>query len=192
DSFKTKFHPKSGHPMAFESFSTFDCSHCDAVSKSVIENDSEPWHPFQTCGDFEFSELAHKAALNMDLTNQLLTLIQWLVSSEVRLTLHSDHDIREAWTHAAKLMTLFEKHVINVHHAKHDLEFNVHYCPLLDWAMDILQDPLLQPHFIWDAQCLYKHNSECCEHFINEPWTGDRWWNIQVCIYCINCMMFTL
>ncbi|KAI6003353.1 hypothetical protein EDC04DRAFT_2871830 [Pisolithus marmoratus] len=119
--------------------------------KSIAENDSEPWHPFQTCGDFEFSELVHKAALNKDLTNQFLRLIQ----------------------------CLFEKHVVNVHHAKHNLEFDVHYHPLWDWAMDVLQDPRLQPHFVWDAQHLYKHNGECFEHFIDEPWTGDRWWNIQ-------------
>ncbi|KAI6131231.1 hypothetical protein EDD16DRAFT_1514591 [Pisolithus croceorrhizus] len=159
--------------------------------KSVVENDSEPWHPFQTHGDFKFSELAHKAALNKDLTNQLLTLIQWLVSSETRLTLHSDRNVMEAWAHAAKLMMPFEKHVVNVHHAKHNLEFDVHYCPLWDWAMDILQDPLLQPHFIWDAQCLYKHNGECFEHFIDEPWTGDRWWNIQSLLPQENAAPFT-
>ncbi|KAI5990794.1 hypothetical protein EDC04DRAFT_2614050 [Pisolithus marmoratus] len=73
----------------------------------------------------------------------------------------------------------FKKHVVNVHHAKHDLDFNVHYHPLWDWAMDVLQDPHLQPHFVWDAQCLYKHNGEHFECFIEEPWTGDRWWNIQ-------------
>ncbi|KAI6010268.1 hypothetical protein EDC04DRAFT_2960654 [Pisolithus marmoratus] len=151
DSFKTKFHPKSGHPVALESFSTFDHSHHDAGPKSIAENDSEPWHPFQMCGDFEFSELVHKAALNKDLMNQFLGLIQ----------------------------CLFEKHVVNIHHTKHDLEFNVHYCLLWDWAMDVLQDPRLQPHFVWDAQHLYKHNGECFEHFIDEPWTGDRWWNIQ-------------
>ncbi|KAI6046824.1 hypothetical protein EDC04DRAFT_2536133, partial [Pisolithus marmoratus] len=178
-SFKTEFHPKSGRPMVLESFSTFDHSHHDAGPKSIAENDSEPWHPFQICGDFEFSELAHKAALNKDLMNQLLALIQHLVSGEAKLTLHSDHDVMEAWAHAAKLMTPFEKHVVNVHHAKHDLKFNVHYHPLWDWAMDILQDPHLQPHFVWDAQCLYKNNGECFECFIDEPWTADRWWNIQ-------------
>ncbi|KAI6011650.1 hypothetical protein EDC04DRAFT_2871060 [Pisolithus marmoratus] len=141
----------SGHPVALESFSTFDRSHHDAGPKSIAENDSEPWRPFQMHGDFEFSELAHKAALNKDLTNQFLGLIQ----------------------------CLFEKHVVNVHHAKHNLEFDVHYCPLWDWAMDVLQDPRLQPHFVWDAQHLYKHNGECFECFIDEPWTGDRWWNIQ-------------
>ncbi|KAI5982863.1 hypothetical protein EDD15DRAFT_2179828, partial [Pisolithus albus] len=161
--FKTEFHPKSGCSTAFESFSTFDRTHRDAVSNSVVEDGSEPWHPFQTRGDFEFSELAHKAALNKDLTNQLLALIQRLLSGEARLTLRSDHD----------------KHVVNVHHAKHDLEFDVHYRPLWDWAMDILQDPLLQPHFTWDAQRLYKYNGERFERFIDEPWTGDRWWNIQ-------------
>ncbi|KAI6039611.1 hypothetical protein EDC04DRAFT_2568183, partial [Pisolithus marmoratus] len=46
----------------------------------------------------------------------------------------------------------FKKHIVNVHHAKHNLEFDVHYHPLWDWAMDVLQDPHLQPQFVWDAQ----------------------------------------
>jgi len=45
----------------------------------------------------------------------------------------------------------------------------------------MLQDPLLAPHFVWDAQRLYKHNGTRYERFIDEPWTADRWWRIQVC-----------
>jgi len=53
--------------------------------------------------------------------------------------------------------------------------------------MDLLSDPFLQPHFVWDAQRLYKHNGERFERFVDEPWTGNRWWNIQVCRYsCIS------
>ncbi|KIK75119.1 hypothetical protein PAXRUDRAFT_75769, partial [Paxillus rubicundulus Ve08.2h10] len=51
---------------------------------------------------------------------------------------------------------------------------------LWDWAMDMFQDPLLAPHFMWDVQHLYKHNGEHFEQFIHKPWTADQWWNIQV------------
>ena len=55
--------------------------------------------------------------------------------------------------------------------------------PLWNWALDLLSDPLLAPHFIWDTQCLYKHNGVRYEHFIDEPWTADRWWEVQVRLY---------
>ncbi|KAG1835880.1 hypothetical protein DFJ58DRAFT_847294 [Suillus subalutaceus] len=51
--------------------------------------------------------------------------------------------------------------------------------PLWDWAMDLLANPLLALHFVWDAQRLYKHNGTHFERFFQEPWMGDRWWNLQ-------------
>ncbi|KAG2030114.1 hypothetical protein BDR03DRAFT_1037451 [Suillus americanus] len=68
------------------------------------------------------------------------------------------------------------KHVISVPYKKEEIEFNVHTWPLWDWAMDLLQDLLLAPHFVWDAQCLYKHDGADFTRFIHEPWTADHWW----------------
>jgi hypothetical protein len=48
--------------------------------------------------------------------------------------------------------------------------------------MDLLNDSLLKPHFVWDAQHLYKYNGEHFERFIDEPWTANWWWDVQVCI----------
>ncbi|KAG6326821.1 hypothetical protein ID866_12268 [Astraeus odoratus] len=51
--------------------------------------------------------------------------------------------------------------------------------PPWDWATGLLEDPLLAPLFVWDAQHLYKYNGIKFEWFINEPWTADHWWKIQ-------------
>jgi hypothetical protein len=103
DSFKTEFHLKSGRSTTINSFSVFDCSQCK-IPQSIIDDDYEPWYPFQTLGDFKFSEITHRAALNKDQTNQLLTLI-WMVSKgETKLTLQSHHNVTEAWSCLAKLM----------------------------------------------------------------------------------------
>ncbi|KIK18724.1 hypothetical protein PISMIDRAFT_24608 [Pisolithus microcarpus 441] len=107
DSFKTEFHPKSGHPMMVDSFSTFDCSQGQTQNQPMVDDDSQPWHPFQTCEDFEFSEIAHQAALNKDHMNKLLSLIQQnqIAKGKVKFTLQSHHDITKAWKCMAKLMT---------------------------------------------------------------------------------------
>ncbi|KAG2156288.1 hypothetical protein DEU56DRAFT_867752 [Suillus clintonianus] len=55
----------------------------------------------------------------------------------------------------------------------------MHYHPLWDWALDLLQDRRLVPHFVFDAQCLSKFNEERFVHFINEPWTADAFWSAQ-------------
>jgi hypothetical protein len=59
--------------------------------------------------------------------------------------------------------------------------FDVYVRPLWDWALDLLDNSLLAPHFVWDAQRVFKHNGTCFERFYDEPWTGDQWWKIQVC-----------
>ncbi|KAI6043238.1 hypothetical protein EDC04DRAFT_2600286 [Pisolithus marmoratus] len=47
------------------------------------------------------------------------------------------------------------------------------------WALNLLENELLAPHFVWDAQHLYKYSAEGFEHFYNELWTVDCWWDIQ-------------
>jgi hypothetical protein len=67
---------------------------------------------------------------------------------------------------------------------KNEQVYEVHARPIWDWALDLLDNPLLAPHFVWDACHVYKHNGAQFERFFNEPWTGDRWWDIQVRTSC--------
>ncbi|KAG1878857.1 hypothetical protein F4604DRAFT_2000136 [Suillus subluteus] len=55
----------------------------------------------------------------------------------------------------------------------------MHYRPLWDWVLDLLQDSRLAYHFVFDAQRLSKFNGEQFVHFIDEPWTADTFWNAQ-------------
>jgi len=43
-----------------------------------------------------------------------------------------------------------------------------------------VKDPVLAPHFQWDAQRLSKFNGKEFVRFIHEPYTADRFWEIQV------------
>ncbi|KAG0692108.1 hypothetical protein DFH29DRAFT_985943 [Suillus ampliporus] len=47
-----------------------------------------------------------------------------------------------------------------------------HALPLWEWALNLLDNPVLAPHFVWDAQHVYKHNGTEFERFYNEPWTA--------------------
>jgi hypothetical protein len=63
-----------------------------------------------------------------------------------------------------------------------DHTFELHYCLLWDWALDLLNNEQLMPHFKWDVWKLFKFNGTNWVHFFNEPWTGHRWWEVQVCV----------
>lgn len=46
--------------------------------------------------------------------------------------------------------------------------------------MDLVSDPIIAPHFEWDARRLYKYNGTRFSRFIYEPYTADRFWDVQV------------
>ncbi|KAI5981570.1 hypothetical protein EDD15DRAFT_2391765 [Pisolithus albus] len=74
---------------------------------------------------------------------------------------------------------MFTHHDVVAPYKGGDFTFPVYARSLWDWALDLLSNPLLAPHFTWDAQRLFKYDGNTYERFYSEPWTGDRWWNIQ-------------
>ena len=61
-----------------------------------------------------------------------------------------------------------------------ELEFDVWTCSLEAWCRELLGDKDILPHFQWDAQRKYQYNGATFERIIDEPWTADAWWDIQV------------
>jgi hypothetical protein len=46
--------------------------------------------------------------------------------------------------------------------------------------MDHLTDPEIVRHFEWDAQKISRYNGEGYDRIYSEPWTGKRFWDVQV------------
>ncbi|KAG2029665.1 hypothetical protein BDR03DRAFT_880244 [Suillus americanus] len=174
--FKTEFHPRSGREPLLQAFEEFG-----VTSETLKEPpaDEAPWRPFRSRGDFEFSEIALEAALNQGQVDKLLSLIARIAQGDTHITLKNEADLRMALDNAAAELTPFTKHDITVPYKKEQRVFEVYARPIWDWALDLLDNPLLAPHFVWDAQRVYKHNGTNFERFFSEPWTADRWWDIQ-------------
>lgn len=49
--------------------------------------------------------------------------------------------------------------------------------------MDLVADPLLASYFEWDARRLYKYDGLKYVRFMHEPWTANRFWDVQVCVF---------
>ncbi|KIK46619.1 hypothetical protein CY34DRAFT_21850 [Suillus luteus UH-Slu-Lm8-n1] len=177
NTFKTEFHPNAHCEPVIECFSAFGCVETDNMRPHI--DDEAPWTPFKSRADFEFAEIVHQATLDKDQTDRLLKLLWRIVDGNTNFTLKSHADLSKAWDLAASQMTPFEKHIIPIKHKKDTLEFDMHAWPLWNWAMDLLSEPLLAPHFVWDVKHLYKHDRISYKHFIHEPWTADHWWHIQ-------------
>jgi hypothetical protein len=51
---------------------------------------------------------------------------------------------------------------------------------LWQWALDTIRHPSLATSFVWDSRKLFKFDGEVFVRFIHEPWTADRFWEVQV------------
>jgi hypothetical protein len=58
--------------------------------------------------------------------------------------------------------------------------------PLWNWILDHLIDPELAPHFEWDAQKVFKVQKGKYTQVYTEPWTGKRFWDVQVIVEMFN------
>ncbi|KAL4065043.1 hypothetical protein V8B97DRAFT_2025824 [Scleroderma yunnanense] len=96
-------------------------------------------------------------------------------------TLKDYNNLHCTWKAALHRMTPFTKDIISVQPADDpELEtFPVYHWSLWDWACDLLKDPHVGPNFVFDAQCLSKFDGTSFVHFIDEPWTANKFWNVQ-------------
>ena len=73
--------------------------------------------------------------------------------------------------------------MLSIPYAKNDVrEFKLRTRPLWDWALSLVKDPILAPHFQWDAQRLFKFNGKEFVRFIHEPYTADRFKFVLSCL----------
>ncbi|KAI5993749.1 hypothetical protein F5J12DRAFT_897024 [Pisolithus orientalis] len=173
--FKTEYHPRSRRPVLHQPYEEFGIN--NAASPTMV--DSMPWKPFKTRGDYLFAEIALDAGLNKTQVNGLLELFLLVTKGMEQVTMKNDAELRKACDNAGAKLTPFTKHIISAPYKGKEMEFEVHTRPVGDWALDLLADPQLAPHFVWDAEWVYKHNGEEYECFYGEPWTCDHWWDIQ-------------
>ncbi|KIN98026.1 hypothetical protein M404DRAFT_31712 [Pisolithus tinctorius Marx 270] len=173
--FKTEFHPRSKCPTLFQFAEEFGQQNLECMPP-----DHEPWCPFALEGDYIFASISVEAGLSSNQVDSLLKLVHCISQGTASVTLCNNAGLCTALDRAAAQLTPFSKFEITAPYKGNDVTFPVHICPLWDWALDLLQNSSLAPHLVWDAQWLFKHDGERCEHFYTEPWTGDRWWDIQV------------
>jgi hypothetical protein len=52
--------------------------------------------------------------------------------------------------------------------------------PIDEWCLELLDNPSIISQIHWDAERHYKYNGVRWVRFIDEPWTADEWWEVQV------------
>ncbi|KAH7927024.1 hypothetical protein BV22DRAFT_1153995 [Leucogyrophana mollusca] len=176
DDIKTEFHPHAEIPAKIDHFVDF---RRERAQKHATPPDREPWKPFRTRIDFEVAELAHEVAMSKDQTNRLIGILRRCARGDERFTIKNHTDIRETWGAASHSLTPFTKDVVSVPFRGENMNYDIHYRPLWDWACDLLRNPQVGPHFVFDAQRLSKYNGTSFVRFYDEPWTANAFWDAQ-------------
>ncbi|KAF9462181.1 hypothetical protein BDZ94DRAFT_1368680 [Collybia nuda] len=173
---KTEYHPHSQIGTKMQSFEEY-ISSCPPP----VEPDIEPWLPFKSRLDFEIAEVMLEAALNRSQKDRLIKLIHRAVENSPHdpFTLENGKGLDDMWDSASVLRTNFKKKTFTVPYKDEDWAFDLHMRDPWEWAVDILTDPMLGPHLVWNAQILQSWNGDKWERFFTEPWTAKLWWDIQ-------------
>ncbi|KAF8895008.1 hypothetical protein CPB84DRAFT_1816018 [Gymnopilus junonius] len=174
---KVKFHPRSGRPTQIFSFDEFQWKRPKARPVPV---QPEPWKPFRTHLDFKLAELMLDSNMNSQQSGTLLSLIRRVIEQPGNFMLSNVDDLEKVWDHARKTRaTGFEHRTFKAEYKGEDLEFNVSTRPIFSWIEELADDANIIPTFEWDAMHCYKYDGLRWVRFVDEPWTGDDWWDIQ-------------
>ncbi|KAI0347909.1 hypothetical protein BDW22DRAFT_1479807, partial [Trametopsis cervina] len=137
------------------------------------------WHPFASRMDFEVAAFAHDAHLSGALTARLLALIKDGYRSSKEMTFERVEDVHNAWERANLHHAPFQTTNMEVKYKDITEPFEFHHRSLWDWILYQVKDPLLAPHFEWDAQRLSKFDGQQWVRFYDEPWTGTMFAKAQ-------------
>ncbi|KAK0475755.1 hypothetical protein IW261DRAFT_1422042 [Armillaria novae-zelandiae] len=179
DDIRTVYHPASSIPARVDHFEDYRSNPTFQAADPPI--DPCPWRPFAMHHDFKLGEFILDVALTR---KQMTTLFELLTPNSestqgLASTIKSLRDFQEHWDQAANLITPFEKSTITIPLHGRDQTFDVYRRNLWTWALELIQNPTLEPHFFWDAVQLSKWNGKAFERFIDEPWTAQAFWDLQ-------------
>ncbi|KAK0464016.1 hypothetical protein IW261DRAFT_1427519 [Armillaria novae-zelandiae] len=115
--------------------------------------------------------------------NQMKTLFKLLnpeAASSTKFNIGSTKEFKEHWDHAVNLITPFEKSTITVLLQNKHYTYDIYQWNLWEWALELIQNPLLEPHFIWDTIQLLKWNGDAFKRYVDEPWMAQAFWDLQL------------
>ncbi|EUC56573.1 hypothetical protein RSOL_188100, partial [Rhizoctonia solani AG-3 Rhs1AP] len=142
----------------------------------------DPWYPFRTHQDFEFTSVALDAGLSKTNTDKLLQLFH--ESQDCKITLKKYEGLRNFEDRSSKLQAGFEPIMFKVPYqpvggSKVERELEVLVKPLHEWLTELVHNEGIQQHLQFDAQEKYRWSEGEWQRIIDEPWTTDEWKEIQ-------------
>ncbi|KAF7973288.1 hypothetical protein HWV62_15663 [Athelia sp. TMB] len=194
DDIRTEYHPRTGRAARVARFDEYGREETTPSTRPI---DETPWAPFfRTRLDFELAEVMQEAALNREQISRLISLIHQAGSHKdgQGFTITSYSDLKTSWDNAAAVLstphdmdqavlsTPFIPRTVSVPYKQSERSYDLHFRPLMRWALSLVDHPRLAHEFRWDAERISKFDGHKWQRVYHEPWTAEDWWSTQSAI----------
>ena len=103
DDIKIVYHPNSGKEPLIQPLSDYNAA--DSKLRTPSKPTEEPWAPYKTRLDFEFSEFVMTAYLNKDHVEKLIALLNLAASGQDKLTITNNTELVKIRETSSTLLT---------------------------------------------------------------------------------------
>lgn len=100
---KTVYHPRTGKAPLIQSLDEYNAS--KSTTRTPPKPTENPWAPYETRLDFEFSEFAMTAYLNKEHVEKLITLLNTAAARQDKLTITSNTELVTIREKASTMLT---------------------------------------------------------------------------------------
>ncbi|KAH9911521.1 uncharacterized protein BXZ73DRAFT_56902, partial [Epithele typhae] len=174
---KTEYHPHSRCPAFVRHADSL--RHDTPITQSMYQAAKSPHHPFESRLDFEFAEFTAKTGLNEGEIASLLCLISGITANPANFHIKSCKDLDSLIEYIITSRPQFTCTTIKADYGDSIQSYPFHHLDLWDWALGLIQDPILAEHFEWYPKRQYRWNGQKWTRFVDEPFTANRCWDIQ-------------
>ncbi|KAG8790704.1 hypothetical protein FRC16_000755 [Serendipita sp. 398] len=164
------------HPFAGE--------HIPSLNTSPLRTQRTYW-PFETLGDFEQAEIFDQSEASIKAINAQLNLIQRVQGPDRSITLRNATDLRNTLEKAMLLdEDRFHHRLITTKWNDHTYQHVLYYRDIMGIIRDVLSDPNLSEHLIFDAEkrFIQQSNGEENDRVYQEYYQCDDFWDLQTAI----------
>ncbi|KAJ3563065.1 hypothetical protein NP233_g9182 [Leucocoprinus birnbaumii] len=173
---RVEYHPKSHRPPLESILEEFRPPN---PTPSFFPEGTTAWSPFKTMSEYQFAQIVLEGSLNRRQTTMLCELYQRCLSGKDTFGFHNAGDLERVMKDVGTVMPSVQERTMTSSFNNLSIEYDFWFTDLWEWAMHLVRSPILASDFTWDAEKLYKYEGDHYVRFYDEPWTADRWHDVQ-------------
>ncbi|KAK7026915.1 hypothetical protein R3P38DRAFT_2623823 [Favolaschia claudopus] len=150
-----------------------------------------PWAPWNSLADFGYTESAVKGVLSKDIIDMQLKGLSgpWSNPGGSRITMKDYRDYKLYLAKARTLGVKFLNATVEADLWGESKKYTFYYRDPWEWILSLVTDPGLARVSQWQSRRLYYCENGQMERYVHEPFTADRWHEVDSELPAANPLM---